>query len=122
MNLGMLAVILLLANFSYRLWRLVIDRGLRWELHAIRDDLRWLAITDEEVRRRAAVVRFDYAISYTIGSLEKLSIWSLLASGSFGERSPDVEQGYKEFSEDLMSDPRTCELYQRYGNVVGRRL
>jgi hypothetical protein len=74
-----LLLLLVLAALVLVTWRRIVEeRAIRWELYALRDELRSLAYSDRRLLDTTLFRRLDYHITAHCGSLSDVSIWSLL--------------------------------------------
>ncbi len=107
---------ILLAQVTYRFWRVIRERELRWELYAIRDRLRWLAIADEAIRDSRAFERLDRSLSNITTALPRLSLWSMLP------RLPSGDERDDGFEADMRACPEILDLYRETGVVLVRHM
>lgn len=117
MTLVLLGSVLLLAQVTYRLWRVTADREARWSLYKIRDRLRWLAIHDSRLRDSFEFQRFDESLSGVASMLPRLSLWTMMptiATRPLGERD--------DLKDELKEHPELWPLYCDAGSVVVRHL
>lgn len=118
MNLIMLCVVSLLVTCTYRFWRVVADREVFWELETIRDQLRWLAINDEALRRSANFKRFDYMLARSAQELETYSLWTMFGAKRTEEGTAKAEA----FMKQMEADSNVGPLLRRFGAALVRRL
>jgi hypothetical protein len=121
MNLIMLGVVSLLVTCTYRFWRVVVDRRLYFELQAIRDELRWVAITRPTLRDKQAFLHFDRTVAGVVDELETISFWTqLLAKLNQGDAK--VPAWFAKFQADIDADAELKALFTRFGLVLIERL
>jgi hypothetical protein len=117
MNLILISACSGLALLTYWFWQVTLQRELRWKLFAIRDDLRWLAITKPELCDQQNFIRFDATLSSCARNLHCTSLWTMVASSP---GPPDA--AYKQFVKELTESDEICALYQRFGAVLMEHL
>lgn len=121
MNLIMIGVVSLLATCTFRFWRIVVDRELTFELHAIRDELRWLAIERPELRDKQAFLHFDRTLQGISGKLDSYSFWTTILRDSH-EKDPEFNAWFAQFMREVEDNPAIKALFLRFGSVLIDRI
>lgn len=117
MNLILISVCSSLALLTYWFWQVTLQRELRWKLFAIRDDLRWLAITRPELCEQQHLMRFDATLSSCARNLHCTSLWTMIAANP---GPPDAE--FEQHVQQLTDSDEVAELFHRFGFVLSEHL
>ncbi len=115
MNLIMISVSALLAMWSIDFWHLVREREIRRDLLAIRDDLRWSAISQGREKLDPAAAKLDDSLTGCMRNIHCFSLWTILWV-MIGRQYR--EQDYREFIDDVRSSPSISDLYDKFSGVL----
>lgn len=114
MNFIMLATVLLFAHLSYGLWRTVRIQETRWRLAALRDELRWLAIQDDEFRASLTFAHLDRVLPKVADAVDRFSLWSTLDC-SPGDQA---QASFAEVENDMKRWPEAAKIFQAFGEAL----
>lgn len=119
MGLGALGFLTILAVGLLTARRAVVERSIRWQLYALRDQLRERAYHNRSLLSSPAFRRLDQNISAQCAVLPDVSIWSLLPVMALDhEGRQAVEQRQQMLAEELKR-PENAEVSELFDKSVG---
>ena len=87
------------ANVFYL--RATIDRRLRWQLYAVRDELRWAAVQDRSVLDSRHFWLLDRTLTRQCEDLDEVSLWSMLPLAFATKERARVNARAEEFENEM---------------------
>ena len=118
MSLITIGIFTIIAVALLTVRRAVAERSIRWQLYALRDQLRELAYHNRGLLNSPAFRRLDESISAQCAVLPDVSIWSLLPVMAFDhEGRHEVEVHQQELARELQR-PENADVFKLFGKSV----
>lgn len=100
----MCVVVTILSVHLVMMWRLFGERSRRWELFALRDQLRMAGANSKRVRDSAAFETVDIAVTALAANLKDFSLWTLIPALARKDRSGSEDR----VRDEIENAPAEC--------------